>query len=143
LPAVPDDVSQAGEDADGVGVLAAGRWRRPYSRAAHGLAWRESPAKSQTASRSCLPAAPAEGDGLVLAGLAVEGATPAAQISAVGGGEPGASSRRSRAARMVPARGSEVKMWPSACKGELFGDLGVQGLDLGNQAWPSRPASAR
>ena len=60
---------------------------------------------------------PAEGDGLVLAGLAVDGAAPARQISAWG---PGNFARQSpisvsrRAARMVPERGSEVQIRPSA-----------------------------
>jgi hypothetical protein len=58
LPAVPDDVQPgAGEDAGGVGWSLPRAMASLYSWAAQGLTWRESPAKSQTASRSCLSAA--------------------------------------------------------------------------------------
>src|SRR5215472_13547663 len=86
-------------------------------RAAQGLAWREPSAKSQTASRSCLLAAQRKVTALCLPDWRVDGAAPARQISAWGSGKrarqsPISASRR--AARMVPERGSEVKMWPSA-----------------------------
>src|SRR5262245_35951457 len=87
LPAVPDDVQPgAGEGGDGVGVVFAAGDGVVIQPAGPGLAWRESPAKSQTASRSCLSAAQRKPTWVTLPDWRVEGATPARQISASGVG---------------------------------------------------------
>src|SRR5215469_14371895 len=106
-------------------------------RVAQGLAWREPSAKSQTASGSCLLTAQRKVTALCLPDWRVDGAAPARQISAWGSGKRARQSpisASSRAAPTVPERGSEVKMCPCGVAGELGGDLGVQGLDLGVEA---------
>jgi hypothetical protein len=58
LPAAPDDVEPgAGEDAHGVRMVVAAGSGFGVEAAAQGLPWCESPAKSMTASRSCLSTA--------------------------------------------------------------------------------------
>src|SRR6266487_1476937 len=77
-------------------------------RAARGLVWWEPPAKSQTASRSCLLTAQRKVTALCLPDWRVDGAAPARQISDSGSGNRPRQlpiSVSSRAARTVPERG--------------------------------------
>ena len=102
------------------------RWRS----AAQRLACRLSPAKSQTASRSCLSAAQRKVTARTLPDWRVEGVTPARQASeSAVGKRPRASpiSVSSRAARTQPERGRLVKIGVPV---ELLGDPGGEDLDL-------------
>ena len=67
----------------------------------------------------------------------VTGATPASAASDQGSGNRDRQSpisARSRAARSVPARGEAGEDVRVGVGGQLAGDLGLQGLDLGGQA---------
>jgi hypothetical protein len=67
----------------------------------------------------------------------VDGAAPARQISAWGSGKRARQSPisvSSRAARTVPERGSEVKMWPSGWAASWAAISAFQRLDLGVEA---------
>jgi hypothetical protein len=78
LPAVPDHVEPcAGQDAHGVGMVVSSLDVLVVEVAVPGLARRESPAKSQTMSRSCLSAAQRKPPMRCLPDCRVHGATPA------------------------------------------------------------------
>ena len=119
LPAVPDHIQpRSGQDAHRVRVVfAAGdRGVADLGRPRIGVPG----AVGEVADRvaELFADGPAEGDGLVLAGLAGGRRGAGRQISAWGSGNfarQSPISDSSRAARTVPERGSEVKMWPSAC----------------------------
>ena len=119
LPAVPDDVQPcSGQDADGMGVVVAAvsgtgvEVGGPWVGSA-GVAGEVGDGVSQL-----FVAGPAESDRADLAGLAGGGSDAGQTSQGFGGGEGARQSpisARSRAARTRPERGSDVKMWASAC----------------------------
>src|ERR1022692_2525348 len=88
------------------------RWEGP---AAQGLAWRESPAKSVTASRSCLAQDQRKVTARILPDWRVEGAAPRGRRG-LRGGEPGAA---------VAGLGEQPGGADGAGAGQRGEDLGV------------------
>ena len=114
-----------------------GRWPRRRAVAAQGLAWLESPAKSQTASRSSLSTAQRNVTARCLPDCLVEGATPARQArDAASGNRPRASpiSASSRAARTVPVRGRAGRSRRRRGAASCSADLRLEDADLLDQA---------
>ena len=114
-------------------------WSRPRARArlqrsaAQGLARRESPAKSVTASRSCLSQAQRKLTARILPDWRVEGAAPGegGPQGLGGGGSGGGSCHPGEQAGGADGagagqRGEDVR----GVQGEFVGDLPGQGLDL-------------
>jgi hypothetical protein len=115
LPAVPDDVEPgAGEDADRVGVVVAAGDR----------------------VAELFVCGPTESDVFDFTGLASGGGDSGQACQRFRGGEPGAAvpnlgEQTGRAGARARQRGEDLRV---RVAGELFGDIGVESLDLGVNA---------
>ena len=120
LPAVPDDEQPgAGEDADGVGVVVAAGAGAVVEVGGPGAGAAGVAGEVGDGVAELFVTRPAEADGAELARLPGGGCGAGEAGEGFGGGKRARQSpisARSRAARTVPERGSEVKMCASACR---------------------------
>jgi hypothetical protein len=137
LPAVPDDVEPgAGEDADRVGVVVAAGDRAAIEVSGTGVGVSAVAGEVGDSVAELFVCGPTESDVFDFTGLASGGGDSGQACQRFRGGEPGAAvpnlgEQTGRAGARARQRGEDLRV---RVAGELFGDIGVESLDLGVNA---------